>query len=192
MHAARGKSIQLLSCRCPCIMYWYSCLTCCRCSCARAQVLQEDAPLPPAGEFSEEFRDFVRVSLQKDPHKRPMAEQLLTHPFITKVGMHSPVPNCLAGTSYIKLCMRCWPCAQYAADPVSLKAFMQCAFNPHDKLDEIAIVFAFNYYALLNAGVQRLRDLAPLYSPKSVGRVGRRGRVSYNACIIEARRSPCE
>ncbi|PNW81498.1 hypothetical protein CHLRE_06g249150v5 [Chlamydomonas reinhardtii] len=120
-------------------------------------VLQEDAPLPPAGEFSEEFRDFVRVSLQKDPHKRPMAEQLLTHPFITK----------------------------YAADPVSLKAFMQCAFNPHDKLDEIAIVFAFNYYALLNAGVQRLRDLAPLYSPKSTMRYDGEMAVGRDAIIAK-------
>ncbi len=53
--------------------------------CCAPQVLQEEAPLPPAGQYSEEFRDFVRVCLQKDPHKRPMAEQLLTHPFITKV-----------------------------------------------------------------------------------------------------------
>nr|BCL66198.1 serine/threonine-protein kinase [Volvox reticuliferus]BCL66266.1 serine/threonine-protein kinase [Volvox reticuliferus] len=102
-------------------------------------VLQEDAPLPPAGEFGEEFRDFVRLCLAKEPHRRPTAEVLLGHPFITK----------------------------YASDPVSLKSFMQCVFNPHDKLDEIAIVFAHNYYALLNAGVGRLRDLAPLYSTES-------------------------
>nr|BBC28469.1 serine/threonine-protein kinase [Yamagishiella unicocca] len=102
-------------------------------------VLQEDVPLPPAGEFSEEFRDFVRLCLHKDPHRRPMADQLLEHAFIKK----------------------------YANDPVSLKSFMQCAFNPHDKLDEIALVFAYNYYALLNAGTQRMKDLAPLYSKQS-------------------------
>ncbi|GLC41062.1 hypothetical protein PLESTB_000947600 [Pleodorina starrii] len=102
-------------------------------------VLQEEAPLPPAGEFSEEFRDFVSLCLAKEPLRRPMADSLLSHPFIAK----------------------------YASDPVSLKSFMQCVFNPHDKLDEIAIVFAHNYYALLNAGLARLRDLAPLYSEKS-------------------------
>jgi hypothetical protein len=51
---------------------------------------------------------------------------------------------------------------------VSLRSFMQCLYNPHDKLDEIGIVFAFNYYALLNAGTQRVKDLAPLYSERSV------------------------
>ena len=97
---------------------------------------------------------------------------------------------------------------------------MQCVFDPHDKLDEIAVVracpegvcealrsfncmsfvsvsrcwhacaseqalqgcwhqhapclallvqvFAWNYYALLSAGNERLRDLAPLYSDGSV------------------------
>nr|BCL66130.1 serine/threonine-protein kinase [Volvox africanus] len=49
-------------------------------------VLQEDAPLPPAGKFGEEFRDFVRLCLAKEPHRRPTAEVLLGHPFITKVG----------------------------------------------------------------------------------------------------------
>ncbi|GFR43202.1 hypothetical protein Agub_g4240 [Astrephomene gubernaculifera] len=102
-------------------------------------VLQEEAPLPPAGQFSEEFRDFVRQALAKEPHRRPLAEQLLGHPWILK----------------------------YADDPVSLKSFMQCAFNPHDKLDEIAVVFAFNYYAHLNGGPARMRDLAPLYSKHS-------------------------
>ena len=66
---------------------------------------------------------------------------------------------------------------QYANDPVSVKSFMQCVFDPQDKLDEIAIVFAWNYYAILSAGAERLKDLAPLYSESSVrGKGGEGGR----------------
>ena len=49
------------------------------------QVLNEDIPLPPAGQFSEEFRDFCRQCLQKNPYDRPPAEKLLSHPFILMV-----------------------------------------------------------------------------------------------------------
>lgn len=104
------------------------------------QVLNEESPVPPGGQFSEEFRDFVRLCMHKEPLKRPPAEQLLSHPYITK----------------------------YAQDRVDLKSYMQCVFDPHDKLDEIAVVFAWNYYALLSAGLDRLKDLAPLYSDSSV------------------------
>ena len=57
---------------------------------------------------------------------------------------------------------------QYQDDPADLKSYMQCMFDPHDKLDEIAIVFAWSYYALLSQG--KLRDLAPLYSESSVSK----------------------
>mmetsp|Transcript_9782 Transcript_9782/g.24382 ORF Transcript_9782/g.24382 Transcript_9782/m.24382 type:complete len:480 (-) Transcript_9782:340-1779(-) len=105
------------------------------------QVLNEDLPIPKGPQFSDEFKDFVRQCMQKNPFERPSAEQLLNHPFVSK----------------------------YANDPTAdLKAFMQCAFDPHDKLDEIAIVFAWNYYALLSGGADRLRDLAPLYADSSI------------------------
>ncbi len=52
---------------------------------------------------------------------------------------------------------------------MNLKQFMQRVFNPYDKLDEIAIVFAYNYYKKLNGGVHTMRELAPLYSKQSVG-----------------------
>lgn len=53
---------------------------------------------------------------------------------------------------------------------------MQCAFNPHDKLDEISIVFAYNYYGLLSGGAERLKDLEPLYTGQSVrGQGGGKG-----------------
>ena len=46
---------------------------------------------------------------------------------------------------------------------------MTCVYDPHDKLDEIAIVFAWNYYAIQNAGVEHVKDLGLLYSDVSVG-----------------------
>lgn len=49
---------------------------------------------------------------------------------------------------------------------MDLKAWMQVAYDPNDKLDEIAIVFAFNYYTLL--GPERMEDLASMYTDKSV------------------------
>ena len=55
---------------------------------------------------------------------------------------------------------------QHQQDPVSLREFMQCVFDPQDKLDEIAIVFAWNYFALLSTA--KLKELAPLYSETSV------------------------
>lgn len=35
-------------------------------------------------EFSEEFSDFIKICLEKDPLKRPNSRQLLEHPFIVK------------------------------------------------------------------------------------------------------------
>jgi hypothetical protein len=43
-------------------------------------------PLPGQGAVSEELRDFIRLCMLKDPARRPTAEQLLQHPFITRVG----------------------------------------------------------------------------------------------------------
>eukprot|EP00983_Pelagomonas_calceolata_P108175 1159427-Pelagomonas_calceolata.AAC.6 len=34
----------------------------------------------------------------------------------------------------------------------ALKAYMHRVFDPHDKLDEITIIFTWNYYALLSGG----------------------------------------
>jgi len=104
------------------------------------QVMNEDLPFLNNSGFSPEFRDFVSSCLHKDPLRRPPAEQLLSHAFILK----------------------------HQSDPVSLRDFMQCVFDPQEKLDEIAVVFAFNYYALLSAGTERLKDLAPLYADGSM------------------------
>jgi len=45
----------------------------------------------------------------------------------------------------------------------TLKEFMRSIFDPHDKLDEITIVFTWNYYALLSGGTARVSALLGLF-----------------------------
>mmetsp|Transcript_13183 Transcript_13183/g.23470 ORF Transcript_13183/g.23470 Transcript_13183/m.23470 type:complete len:485 (-) Transcript_13183:419-1873(-) len=104
------------------------------------QVVEEPSPVPPREEFSEEFRDFVAKCLMKDPLQRPTAEDLLQHPYIIK-----------------------WKTVD-----VDVKSFMQCVYDPQDRLEEIAVRFATNYYAISSAGPTRLEDLAPLYTQQSI------------------------
>ncbi|KAG4926279.1 hypothetical protein JHK85_052765 [Glycine max] len=49
-----------------------------------AMILDDPSPSPLKNKFSPEFCSFVDACLQKDPDTRPTAEQLLSHPFITK------------------------------------------------------------------------------------------------------------
>jgi serine/threonine protein kinase len=48
--------------------------------------MNEDLPIPQGPEFSDDFRDFVTLCMQKDPLQRAQIDQLLAHPFITRVG----------------------------------------------------------------------------------------------------------
>jgi len=43
-----------------------------------------NVPELPKDEFSEEFRDFIKSCLEKDPSKRPNSKILLEHPFVIK------------------------------------------------------------------------------------------------------------
>lgn len=52
-----------------------------------SQVLNEDLPIPAGQEYSDDFRDFVTQCMQKNPFQRPSAEQLLSHPWVTKVSV---------------------------------------------------------------------------------------------------------
>jgi len=45
---------------------------------------QLNIPELPKDEFSDEFRDFIKICLEKDPLKRPSSKQLLEHPFVLK------------------------------------------------------------------------------------------------------------
>lgn len=46
------------------------------------QVVTEDSPSLPSGEFSNEFEKLIFVCLQKDVNRRPNYEQLLANDFI--------------------------------------------------------------------------------------------------------------
>lgn len=48
------------------------------------QVVEDPSPQLPAGQFSEEFDDFVKKCLNKNYKERPNYDALLQHPFITK------------------------------------------------------------------------------------------------------------
>lgn len=69
------------------------------------QVLNDEPPLPPQGQFSDDLRDFIHQCLAKDPYKRPSAEALMQHPFITS----------------------------HLHENIDLQAFMQCMFDPLEK-----------------------------------------------------------
>ena len=47
-------------------------------------VINSDPPTLSGSHFSKEFKNFVACCLQKDPSKRPSAEKLLSHKFISK------------------------------------------------------------------------------------------------------------
>ncbi|GMH43689.1 hypothetical protein BSKO_11611 [Bryopsis sp. KO-2023] len=104
------------------------------------QVLEEPVPLPSEDAYSPELCDFVGRCMKKDPLERPTAEELLKHPFIQK----------------------------HRHEPVGLQGFFKSATNSQDKLEDISIVFATNYYTMLNRGERGLKDLAALYSEQSV------------------------
>mmetsp|Transcript_28361 Transcript_28361/g.52224 ORF Transcript_28361/g.52224 Transcript_28361/m.52224 type:complete len:485 (-) Transcript_28361:332-1786(-) len=113
-------------------------------------VLQEEIPLPKISDgFSPEFRDFIDRCMKKDPMQRGTAEQLISHPFITK----------------------------YAPVTVHWPVFMQCVFDPIDKLEEIAFAFSFSYFALLNCvaaasngsqSSEAVAKLGALYTDRSI------------------------
>jgi len=46
-------------------------------------------PELPKDEFSEEFRDFIKICLEKDPILRPNSKQLLEHPFVLRYKNNS-------------------------------------------------------------------------------------------------------
>ncbi|KAK9815893.1 hypothetical protein WJX72_011527 [[Myrmecia] bisecta] len=115
------------------------------------QVVGEAAPVPAAGTCSEEFCDFISQCLQKDPFKRPSADALLKHAFIQK----------------------------FAEQPVDLKIFMKCVFNPEEWLEEMAVVVTSRYYSLMSAGKDKLALLAALYTDESI--------LSYEGVTVRGR-----
>ncbi|CAH8467829.1 unnamed protein product [Schistosoma intercalatum] len=55
------------------------------------QIASNDAPRLVGGNWSDEFRDFVRFVLQKDMNERPFCSQAMTHPFLASVFRFSHI-----------------------------------------------------------------------------------------------------
>ncbi|TPP58600.1 Serine/threonine kinase [Fasciola gigantica] len=55
------------------------------------QIASNEAPCLTGGDWSDDFRDFVKFVLQKDVSNRPFCEQALTHPFCNSVLRSVPI-----------------------------------------------------------------------------------------------------
>ncbi|CAL8071924.1 unnamed protein product [Calicophoron daubneyi] len=55
------------------------------------QIASNDAPHLTGGDWSDEFRDFIRFVLQKDVNERPFCGQALAHPFCANIQQTLPV-----------------------------------------------------------------------------------------------------
>ena len=123
------------------------------------QITSQEPPLPPKGKFSEDLRDFCQRCLQQDPNRRPTALQLMSHPFVTQ--------------------------HRSAAD--KLPAFLQSASNPHSTFDELALLFAHQYYQLLTAALAgdaaaAVAAIEPLYQSDSIYRFTTDARTTAVVC----------
>ncbi|XP_052197447.1 mitogen-activated protein kinase kinase 3 [Diospyros lotus] len=104
------------------------------------QILDDPSPSPPEHNFSPEFCSFIDACLQKDPDARPTAEQLLSHPFITK----------------------------YEDAGVDLGAFVRSVFNPTQKLKDLADMLTIHYYLLFDGPDELWLHTKTFYSEDSV------------------------
>ncbi|KAM1410710.1 hypothetical protein ACFX1X_023718 [Malus domestica] len=77
---------------------------------SRSRILDDPSPTPSKHQFSPEFCSFIEACLQKDADERPTAEQLLSHPFITK----------------------------YEDSQVNIGAFARSVFDPTQRMKDLA------------------------------------------------------
>ncbi|KAM7278182.1 hypothetical protein ACFE04_005316 [Oxalis oulophora] len=103
------------------------------------QILDDPSPSPSKQKFSPEFCSFVDVCLQKDPDARPSAEQLLSHPFITK----------------------------HANTGVDLAAFVRSIFDSTQRMKELADMLTIHYYLLFDGGDDLWQHAKNLYNADS-------------------------
>ncbi|XP_010441189.1 PREDICTED: mitogen-activated protein kinase kinase 3 [Camelina sativa] len=104
------------------------------------QIMEEPSPTPPKQEFSPEFCSFIDACLQKDPDARPIAEQLLSHPFITK----------------------------HEKERVDLATFVQSIFDPTQRLKDLADMLTIHYYSLFDGFDDLWHHTKSLYTETSV------------------------
>uniref|UniRef100_H3APZ9 non-specific serine/threonine protein kinase n=1 Tax=Latimeria chalumnae TaxID=7897 RepID=H3APZ9_LATCH len=61
------------------------------------KIAKSDPPaLDVPSKWSQEFKDFLKKALDKNPETRPTAEQLLEHPFVSSVSSNKPVRELVA------------------------------------------------------------------------------------------------
>lgn len=103
------------------------------------QILDDPSPSPSECKFSPEFCSFIDACLQKDPDARPTAEQLLSHPFITK----------------------------YEQSRVDLAAFVRGIFDPTQRLKDLADMLTIHYYLLFDGPDEAWQHTKNLYNESS-------------------------
>ncbi|CBI34873.3 hypothetical protein VitviT2T_022404 [Vitis vinifera] len=103
------------------------------------QILDDPSPSPPKHIFSAEFCSFIDACLQKDADARPTAEQLLSHPFITK----------------------------YEHARVDLTAFVRSIFDPTQKMKDLADMLMIHYYLLFDGPDDLWQHTKTLYKKDS-------------------------
>ena len=106
------------------------------------QLMDDECPLPEEGKegdvvLSPAFRDFVVKCMAKDPMRRPTAEDLLRHPFITS----SPA--------------------------VDLRAFMRCMYNREEKVQDAVAIVTARFYNNLRFNWADEDSIASFYGPES-------------------------
>ncbi|GAV70235.1 Pkinase domain-containing protein [Cephalotus follicularis] len=103
------------------------------------QILDDPSPSPPKQKCSPEFCSFIDACLRKDASSRPTAEQLLSHPFITK----------------------------YENTRVDLAAFVRSLFDPTQKMKDLADMLTIHYYLLFDGSDEPWQHAKTLYNDGS-------------------------
>ncbi|KAG7985684.1 hypothetical protein I3843_03G039300 [Carya illinoinensis] len=103
------------------------------------QILEDPSPSPSKLNFSPEFCSFINACLQKDADARPTAEQLLSHPFITK----------------------------YDHAEVDLAEFVQSVFDPTQRMKDLADMLTIHYYLLFDGSDEQWQHIKTLYKEGS-------------------------
>lgn len=104
------------------------------------QILDDKSPSLSKEIFSPELCSFVDACLQKDPVARPTAEQLLSHPFVTK----------------------------YKDSGVNLGSFVRGIFDPILRMKDLADMLTIHYYLLFNGSDDLWHHIKTLYQEKSI------------------------
>ncbi|KAJ4729285.1 Mitogen-activated protein kinase [Melia azedarach] len=120
------------------------------------QILEDPSPSPSKHDFSPEFCSFVDACLQKDAEARPTAEQLLSHPFITK----------------------------YEHANVDLTAFVRSVFDPTQRMKDLADMLAIHYYLLFDGSDEHWQHSRTLYNEASTFRFSGKQFVGPNDIFV--------